>query len=388
MMKRWLLLGVFCLLIVACGGGEKQGPKGKYREVQAETMRLTPQKVSLVQTFAGEVRAQNSLTLASKVSGYVERVFVKEGDVVEAGSPLLHIDDKPVREELKALEASLAAIKKEREAVAARKRYAASNYARFKKLYAEQAATRDEYERAEAEFHALQAREKALAAKAQEIRAKIAETRNVLSYTLLRSPVKALVVKKWVDPGTFVSAQTPLIELDDLQSGFLFRVELDEAFLGRIKTGQKFWVFFPSLDWGCWGQVSEVVSRVNPQTRTFLVKLALDEPGLTSGLYGRFYFPLEEREALLIPWKVVVVRGDLTGVMVVEEDSIARFRVVRLGGTFSPAEGKTFLPAQAPEELSLARKSHLWVEVLAGLSPGERIVVSPLLQVRDGDRIK
>ncbi len=387
MTKKWLWLLLVCLALLACGKAEKSSPEGPFREVKAEIMLLSPQKIQLVQTYAGEVKAKNSLILASKISGYVKQVFVREGDFVEAGAPLLRMDDQPVHEKIKALKASVLATQKEREAVSARKKYAASNYKRFKKLYAEQAATKEEYERAEAEFYALAAKEKALTAKIKELRAKIAETRNLLSYTLLRSPVKALVVKKWVDPGSFVSAQSPLIKLDDLQSGFLFQVELDEALLGRIKSGQKFWIFFPSRNEGYWGEVYEVVSHIHPETRTFLTKLSLKTGKLSSGLYGRLYFPVEEKTTLLLPWKAVVVRGALTGVMVVEKGDIARFRVVRLGSTFMRKD-HSFLPAQAPEELALARKTNLWAEVLSGLSAGEKIVVSPLSEVRDGDRIK
>ncbi|NPB08863.1 MAG: efflux RND transporter periplasmic adaptor subunit [Thermodesulfobacteria bacterium] len=386
-MRRILFFFLMVVLLGACSKKEPEVEKPPAREVHAKTMIVSPEKVAVTREFSGQVRARNRVTLSSKVSGYVKRVFVREGDVVSAGTPLLHIDDQPIREQLKALAASLAAIKKEEEAVSARLRYAASNYERFKRLLAEEAATKEEFERVEAEYKALLAREKAIRARAKEIKARMAETESILAYTLIKSPVRALVAKRMADKGSFVGAGQPLILLEDLASGFQFEVSLDESLLPRLRRGQEYWVSFPALDRGEWARVSEVIRKVDPATRTFRVKLDLSSSDLSAGLYGRLYFPVRMREALLIPWKAVVVRGDLTGAMVVEKDGIARFRVLRLGKSFVREKGR-FLPAQAPEELAKARETNLYVEVLAGLMPGERIVVSSLEKVRDGDRIK
>ncbi len=386
-MKKILL---FFLMLSLCSSCLKREPETKGREikeVEAETMVIVPEKIVTAREFSGQVRARNQLTLSSKVSGTIKEVFVREGEVVSAGTPLLHIDDLPIREQLKALSASLAAVKKQKEAIAARVRYAASNYQRFKRLFEEKAATKEEFERVEAEYRALLAQEKALKARAREIEAKMAETRSILPYTLIKSPVRALVAKRFADRGSFVGAGQPLILLEDLSSGFQFEVSLDEALLPRVKMGQEYWLSFPALNQGLWGRVSEVIRRVDPKTRTFRVKLDLVSSDLSPGLYGRLYFPLAVREALLIPWKAVVARGDLTGAMVLESDGTARFRVLRLGKSFRREKGR-FLPAQAPEELALARKSPLFVEVLSGLSAGEKIVVSNLEKVHDGDRIK
>ncbi len=385
-MKRVLLVFLVFFILVSCSKKEPESKKQAPREIKAETLVVSPEKVSLVREFSGQVRARNRLSLSSKVSGAVKEVFVREGDVVPAGAPLLHIDDRPIREQLKALSASLAAIKKEEEAVSARLRYAASNYKRFKRLFAEEAATKEEFERVEAEYKALLAQKKALKARAQEIEAQMAKTRSILPYTLIKSPVKALVAKRLADKGSFVRAGEPLLFLEDLSSGFQFEVALDEALLSKVKEGQEYWLSFPSLKRGEWGRVSEVIPRVDPQTRTFRMKLDLSSADLSAGLYGRLYFPLDKRQALLLPWRAIVTRGDLTGVMVVEPNGIARFRVLRLGKSFRELKGQ-FLPAEAPEELAKARESGLWVEVLAGLSAGEKIVLSPLEKVHDGDRI-
>ena len=386
-MKRHLVFFLFlCLLVSACGKKEEEAHKAAPRRIKATLLEVKPQRVAKVRVFSGTVRARNQLTLSSKISGNVKEVFVQEGDVVEAGAPLIFLDDAPIRAKLKALREARAAVAKEREAVSARLRYAEANYRRFKNLYAERAATKEELDRVEAEYRALLAQRKALLAREKEIEARIREVKSILPYTRLKAPVKGLVARRLADKGSFVNAGTPLIILDDLSAGFEFRARLDEAFLSRVRPGARYRVEFPALGLSQEAVVKEVVSHVDPQSRTFLVKLAVKGPGLRSGLYGRLYFPEAEEEVLLIPWRAVVLRGELTGVMAVEKGGLARFRVVRLGRSYQEEAGR-FFPVRTPLERKEAKEKGLLAEVLSGLEPGEKIVLSPVNLVRDGDQV-
>ncbi len=386
-MKRFFsLLSLVLLLVVACTKEKETHKEEKPRRIKASVMEIAPQSVTKVRIFSGTVRAKNQLPLSSKISGYVKEVFVEEGEIVEKGAPLLHLDDAHILAQRKALLAARKAVIKEREALIAKLRYAEANYRRFKNLFREKAATKEELDRIEAEYKALVAQREALFAKEREIRAKLRELEAILPYTRLKSPVKGLVAKRLADKGAFVTAGTPLIILDDLGAGFEFRVDVDEGFLSLISPGKRFQVEFPALGITQEAEVKEVVGHVDPRTRTFLVKLAVEAPGLRSGLYGRLYLPTAQEKAVLIPWQAVVLRGELTGVMVVEGSGRARFRVVRLGGSYRKV-GKRFIPVKTPPEREEAKRQALWAEVLAGLSAGERIVTSPLKLIRDGDLV-
>lgn len=68
---------------------------------------------------------------------------------------------------------------------------------------------------------------------------------------------------------------------------------------------------------------------------------------------------------LLIPQKGVVTRGQLTGLYLVDTESIANFRLIRLGKTFGDS-----------------------VEVLSGLEEGDRYVLEPTQKLQDGARVE
>jgi multidrug efflux pump subunit AcrA (membrane-fusion protein) len=108
------------------------------------------------------------------------------------------------------------------------------------------------------------------------------------------------------------------------------------------------------------GTVSEVSRAVRTDDRTALVKVALPTAvGLRSGAFARVRFTRSQvRKALTVPAEAIVANGQMTSVFVVDAD-VARLRLVRLRGR----------------------------EVLAGLTEGERVVVSPPPGLSDGTSV-
>jgi hypothetical protein len=112
--------------------------------------------------------------------------------------------------------------------------------------------------------------------------------------------------------------------------------------------------------------VSEILPATDPTTRTTLVRLDLPASGgLRSGLFGRAWVPVGRRQAILVAREAIIERGQLQGVYVVGQDSVARFRLVRTGE---------------------ARQGT--IEILSGLTGGEQVVLAGAERVTDGARIE
>jgi hypothetical protein len=86
---------------------------------------------------------------------------------------------------------------------------------------------------------------------------------------------------------------------------------------------------------------------------------------LKSGMYGKARFFADQRQALSVPEKAVIHRGQLVGVYVVDESGRARFRLIKTG-----------------------KKSGERLEVLGGLTDKERIVTGRIEAVSDGSRVQ
>jgi len=101
-----------------------------------------------------------------------------------------------------------------------------------------------------------------------------------------------------------------------------------------------------------------VVPSADPRTHTMRIRLQLPEDvrGVYPGVYARAHFVTGRALRLMLPRAAVVHRSEVTGVYVVDDKGVPRLRQVRLG--------------EAADEN--------YVEVLAGVRPGERVALDPV----------
>jgi hypothetical protein len=112
-------------------------------------------------------------------------------------------------------------------------------------------------------------------------------------------------------------------------------------------------------------RVSEIVPAVDAASRAYIVKMDLPaEPGLRSGIFGRAKFQLGSRQVLAIPFAAVTERGQLQSVFVAE-NGVARTRLITLGD-----------------------KANEQVEILSGVSAGEKVIVPVPQGLTDGARVE
>ncbi|HXH65482.1 MAG TPA: hypothetical protein VNH42_08255, partial [Mariprofundaceae bacterium] len=94
-------------------------------------------------------------------------------------------------------------------------------------------------------------------------------------------------------------------------------------------------------------------------------KAALGQvPGLKAGMFADVQFQTGQTQGIMIPRSAIVMRSDIPGVYMVEADNSVHFRMIRTGRTWGDR-----------------------VEVLSGLSAGERIVTSSGTPLRTGEHI-
>ncbi len=341
------------LLAVAAGGCSDSA-----REEQPAQVRVTGLSVERVMLSSvpelfeatGTVKAKNSAQLAARISATVAEVQVREGDLVRRGALLVTL---AARESTAGASGAAYAV----EEALARKRLADVTYERFARLYEEQAVTRQELDTRRAERDMAgqslaRAREAARAAAA------------VAGYTRITAPLDGVVTARMVDPGSTVFPGMPLLTVEE---GGQYRLELavPASLLGKVALGTSLPVSLDGDSRTVTGKVAEIVPTVDPVSRTFTLKLDLPAKGLRSGQFGRAQLRIGEKQGLLVPQKAVLERGQLTFVWVVDNGNIARMRLVKPGTVIA---GR--------------------VEILAGLSAGERIVVGGMERVVDGARVE
>ncbi|MFO1461049.1 MAG: efflux RND transporter periplasmic adaptor subunit [Verrucomicrobiota bacterium] len=309
--------------------------------------------------FHGFVRSRNKVDVIAQVMGRVKAVHVQAGQKVAAGDLLVELDSDEWKAKLAAAESHAAAS----EAVEVE---ASQFLSRIQTLFPQGAATREELD-------AATARQKSAHAAVEAARAQVKESRELLRYSEVRSPIRGIVVDKRVNPGDFsvpglagaqgFASGATLMTIYD-PDALWFEGAIPERYASSVKVGTQARLLLGPSQTEVDGRFVEVVPGVDDVARTFIGRIDLPASSeLKLGMFGRVRFPTGERWIVEAPTHAVVTRGQLDTVFVVESGK-ARLRLVRTG-----------------------RTTERGMEILSGLKAGERVILNPPQNLRDGDPI-
>lgn len=383
------------LLLAACGPEAGQPPRApEPMPVQGVTLGLAATaQIEDAAEVTGSVRSRSVTAVSSRIMGRILALPVAEGSRVEPGQLLAELDDREILAQLRRAEAGLAeaeagltevakaaaAAAAAQAAAEAQRDLAASTLARFRTLLERQAVAPQEFdqvlarhraslaevERAAAEGQAILARRGQILARMESARAEIHSVEVLRTHARITASRAGLVTAKHAEVGAMASPGVPLLTLEDPRRYWL-ELAVPESLLPRLRVGQSLRLEIEGADLSATARVSEILPATDPATRTAQVRIALPDSGrLRSGLFGRAWIPTGGRKVLQVARAGVVERGQLQGVYVVGPDSVARFRLVRIGQLRGEA-----------------------VEVLSGLADGERIVTAGTERVVDGARVQ
>jgi RND family efflux transporter MFP subunit len=367
-LRLWWCLGVGAAMLIGMGCQERTNHGGAQvkREVVTGVQVADARTSSLPEYFetTATVRANTVSAVASKIMGVVTAIHAREGDNVAAGQELLTIDDRDLTQRVKAAEAGHREALKALDAARQNRALAGVTERRYRKLYEGRAISGQEMDQVATQFKVATAeveRTQAMAARAQ---AGVAEAQVVLGYSRVTSPTSGIVTEKKIDVGSMAVPGMPLLTVED-QSSFKLDINVDESLSGKLKTGMPVEVEIAAIGLKTTAPIRDVVPAVDPAGRTFLIKVALSETGLRSGMYARVTIPIGQRDAILVPEKAVMFRGQLTGVYKVLSDGVVTLTMVRVGKRHGDD-----------------------LEVLSGIKPGDRIIVGGVDRAVDGGVLK
>ena len=364
------------LVLTACSHDAKTASVETAAPIPVTVVRMA--MADIVDTFeaGGVVQARTTATIMARIQAPVREVRVAPGDRVRAGQALIVLDGRDLAAHARSANAAalaadqgVTAAASEQQGADAALALARTSHARIVGLYAKRSATPQELDDAAGALRAAEARAAGTAARAHaaasgadSARATSEAAVTTASFALITAPFDGVVTEKMVETGNMAAPGTPLMRLEDTR-GFRLDVRVDESRIGQIAVGD---VVSVSVDSGTGGApttlsgtVAEIGRAVDADARAFLVKITLpDTAGLRSGTFGRALFSGHERRALTVPANALVHRGQLTSVLVVEKE-IARVRLVSVRG----------------------------IEVLAGVSEGDVVIVAAPPTVTDGSRV-
>ena len=375
----YVSLLISAAILSGCGGNEAH-PKAASNPptVQVQAITAAGQEWKDAYEAIGTVRARTAATLSSKVMAYVRQVAVQVGDRVHEGQELVVLDAQDLDANVRRAEAAQAEVRngipEADNGIAAAKAnldLAQSTFKRMEELAGNKSISNQEFDEASARLKSAQAaydmaraRRTQMDSRLAQVEQEIRAAKIIRDYTRIAAPFAGVVTAKSVEPGNLAAPGAPLLTIER-EGAFRLEASVDESKLPVVKPGQSVEVTLEALDRRLSARVSEIVPQVDAASRAYTVKIDLPAlPNLRSGMFGRAWFPMGSCTVVAAPASAIVERGQLQSVFVIE-DGVARNRLITTGKRQQDA-----------------------VEVLSGLTAGEKLVSRIVPGLTDGARVE
>ncbi len=182
--------------------------------------------------YLGKIAPDKTITISSKISGIIEKLYVKEGDIVNKGELLLKIDDKPIKLEIENLKSEKKAIffeikslKADLDSAYADLKFKKDKYLRDKALFYGKAISKEKFQQSETLYKIAKNKVKklkesinSLKEKIKSIDKKIAINTHNLKYTEIVSPSSGKVTKIYLYEGSFLLSGKPVFNIESTEN--------------------------------------------------------------------------------------------------------------------------------------------------------------------------
>lgn len=336
------------------------------RAIPVEVAAVKRGELQATLSVPARVYPGQQVPVVPQVAGRAVSVPVNLGDKVRAGQLLVALESGDyagqVRQAEAALELAQAALSQ------ARINYdnARENFARMESLYNDGAVSQQQYDAARHQLEVAEAQlQETAPAQVRQAQAALDLARNQLEKTRVTSPIAGIIGQLNVEKGQMVSptgAVAVVVDLDTVR----VRGEVSDLDVNKIAVGGTAAVRADAVPGYTFEGKVTSVQPVISQRGGFPVEIELDNPDglLKAGMYAQASLVVDQREGVLvIPLKAIIERGGKHLAYVVESQA----------GRGGGAEGHAVARERA---LQLGLDDGEMVEVLSGLSEGDRLVVT------------
>jgi len=352
----------------------------------------------------GTIEATDEVVVTAKLPGRVVRVSADEGDAVAAGQVLARQETADLSAQLRQAQAGVDAARarltlleqgarpQEKAQVAAAVDQASANYETAKANYdrmrmlfetgavsqAQLDAAKLQVDVARSQLEAARQQQSLVrtGARPEEIemaRAQVAQAQAAVSLiqvqianTTITSPMAGIVTRRSIERGEMAAPGVPLFIVAKISAVYAV-LDVSETDLGKVRQGQPVSVRVDSFPGRLFqGTVRDIAEAGDPRTRVFKIKALVpnSDRALKPAMFARGEITVgRASSAIVVPRDAVSTDAGKPSVFVVE-GGVARTRTIQVGRTYGPL-----------------------IRVLAGLRPGESVVIAGQSGLTDGTAV-
>lgn len=349
-------------------GGRGPGRGGSGMAMLVETAVVQPQYFDRSLEVLGELQAQATVEVMSRISGRLEQVIPYRGDRVEKGQLMAVLEDADLQQQILRQDAAIAVAK----AALSREEATVDNLElqlrRFEKLYDEELVSLQDLEDMQSRVRVAVSQKNLAAAQVDQAQAALRELNVQQEQTRIYASLSGFVGQRFLEPGAVVSPSTPIVSILNLDRVKTI-VAVPETALDAISLGLASSITidaFPDRQYK--GSITRISPFLDPETRSADVEIEIPNPEhlLKPGMFARASIDVNVRtQSMAIPRAALLTRGDQQGVFLLQDGSRVQFRTVEIGRI----QGEN-------------------VEILRGVDPGTIIVSGGAQNLNDGDTVR
>ena len=341
-------------------------------------------------TLTAELEPYFEVDVMAKEAGYIRHMLVDIGDHVKAGQlicileiPELQDDLQRAKADVQTASAEQSAAEQDQKRAVAAQSIAHLSYTRILDVSKKEpglvplqevdvAHSRDL--EAEAQVASAEQNVQASISRLQAAKSALDHENALFAYTRIVSPLNGIVTQRYASDGAMIQAGTssntqamPVVHVaqDDV---LRLMLPVPEAYVGTIHNGEQVTVEVPALHRSLAGKLTRFSDRVQSSTRTMTAEVDLKNTNhdLIPGMYAQVQLTLADSpNAVAVPIGAIDGNGAASKVYVVDGAGLVHARNVSAG-------------LQSPQ----------FVQVLAGIQPGEVIILGGRSGLQDGEKVQ
>lgn len=351
------------------------------------TAKSTPSAGATLLNASGYVTAQREATVSSKITGKVVVIKVEEGMKVTEGQELARLDATNVEASLRLAEAQRESARRAIEETRPTLLFAEQEVKRFTELAATKAASQSDLNKVQAEARSLKAKLARQEADLVVAEREVATWTQQVDDTIIRAPFPGVVTSKNAQPGEMISPMSAggftrtgictLVDMDSLE----IEVDVSESYINRVIAGQPVEATLDAYaDWRIPAKVIAIIPTADRQKATVKVRVGFEklDPRILPemGVKVAFKAPAEAPAAKKADGQpLATTKYTIPQSAVTQDKGRPIVWVVR--------DGRVERRAVAVDSTQDGQAT-----ISAGLTPGERIVISSSGPLADGARVQ
>ena len=352
---------VFSIVLTGCGSNQKAAeglPTAEKEVKKLPVTSLITKNITLHHEYVADIQAFQNVEIRARIQGYLENIYVDEGQVVKKGQPLFRINDEE-------FEAGLARAKANLETAIAEAKAKELEVNRLKLLVEKKVISATELEVARARLKAAHAR-------IDEARSAHSNAEIKLAYTYIRAPFDGIIDRIPLKIGSLVSEGTLLTTVSDNKSFYAYFNVSENEYLEYVKARMQNkeiehdeveLILADGSRYPYKGIIETMEGEFEEGTGSIAFRAHFPNPNqvLKHNSSGKIRLTNTIEDALVIPQKAAFSIQDKNFVYVVDQDNRVYMR--------------SFVPK--------TRFSYFYL-IDGGLAPGESIVYEGVQNIRNG----